>query len=115
MIRCTKLFKKKRLLAGVGLILAGLTLIGIFFLHEPSRELTRTEMQKLLEAGALSQAQVTPTPYSGIYRVEAHLKRGGRTEKAFITTHLDESQVKMIFSEAGVKVEMPGSGMRGQW
>ena len=98
------ILRNKRLVAGLGIILVGLGLIAVFLFHVPSREITRVEMEQLLASGALSKARITPTPYPGMYQVEAVLKPAGKSEKLFITTHLDEPQVKKLLDESGVRV-----------
>src|SRR5437660_1691321 len=110
-----KLLKNRRLMAGLGLILTGLLLICVFLLRAPSRELTRSELAELLQKGSLSTAVVVPTPYAGIYHIEATLKTNQRREKVFVTTHLDDAQIQKLFAQAGVRVEMPGAGVHGQW
>jgi cell division protease FtsH len=110
-----RILKNTRLVAGLVLATLGLILLSLFMLRTPSREITRVEMQSLLAAGSLSKAILVPTPYSDIYHVEGIVHKAGRSEKVFITTHLDESQVKKFFSEKGVRVEMPGASLRGQW
>jgi cell division protease FtsH len=47
--------------------------------------------------------------------VEGNRKANGKLERVYITTHLDEAQVKSLFGQKGVQVDMPGSGVRGQW
>jgi cell division protease FtsH len=57
----------------------------------------------------------SPTPYAGIYHVEGTRKAAGKSERVFVTTHLDETQVKSLFEQSGLKVDLPGQGLRGQW
>ena len=111
-----KYFKNINVLAGLALILLGAGLFTAYFLRTPSRELTRTELAGLLESKTLLEASVKPTPYAGIYLVEGKNKTaGGTLEKVYLTTHLDESQVKNVFNQSGIKVDLPGAGLRGQW
>jgi cell division protease FtsH len=110
-----KRLKTPYCIGGLSLILVGLVILATWFFHTPSREMTRQEMEQLIEAKGLVDGQVIPTPYAGIYRIEGTRLAGGVKEKVFITTHLDEAQVKGLFGQKGVKVEMPGAGMRGQW
>jgi len=102
-------------MAGLGVILMVLVFLGIFVFHVPSREITLAEMDTLVTSGALTKTIVVPTPYAGIFHVEGVLQKGKGTEKVFITTHLDDAQVKKFFAEKGVRVEMPGTSLRGQW
>ena len=110
-----KLLKNTRFLAGVGLLIAGLIGIAIYLFHTPAREITRAELTQLLESGNLGSPIVVPTPYQGIYHLEATLKGRAKNEKVFITTHLDESQIQKLFAQNSLHVEMPGAGLRGQW
>jgi cell division protease FtsH len=110
-----KHLKKKRTILGLGLaIIIGAGFFVATWKRIPSREITRAELTRLLESKAITEGQVAPTPYSGIYYVEAVMKHGTRSERVFVTTHLDESQVKSLFAASGVKVSLPGQG-RAQW
>jgi cell division protease FtsH len=111
-----KHLKNKKKIVGLCLAL----IVGAGFLvasrnRVPSREITRAELTRLLDTKAITEGQVAPTPYTGIYYVEAVLKHGHRSERVFVTTHLDETQVKSLFAESGVKVALPGQGLRAQW
>jgi cell division protease FtsH len=111
-----KHLKNKKIIVGLCLAL----IVGAGFLvaswnRVPSREITRAELTRLLDTKAITEGQVAPTPYTGIYYVEAVLKHGHRSERVFVTTHLDETQVKSLFAESGVKVALPGQGLRAQW
>ena len=110
-----KLLKNRSVLGGVGLILVGLVVILVCVLKAPPQELARVELEQMLSANQIKEGRVTPTPYAGIYRVEGTRQHEGKAEKFFITTHLDEAQIKSLFAQPGVKVEMPGQGVRGQW
>lgn len=110
-----KHFKNFRFIAGISLILVGVGLIAGYFLHTPARELGRAELQELLAQGQITEANAMPTPYAGFYRIEGTLKKDHKTEKFYVTTHLDEAQVKGLFGQAGIKIAMPGQGLRGQW
>src|SRR5260370_3679060 len=113
--RYLKYFKTPYLVSGVGLILAGSILITAWLCHVPAHEITQAQLQGLIESNGLTGGQVTPTPYAGIYHVEGNRKVNGKPERIYITTHLDEAQVKSLFGQKGVRVDMPGSGVRGQW
>src|SRR4051794_2297774 len=119
-----KYFKNLKLvIPGALLILAGTGSIGYGLSHRtPSREINRVELDQLIEAKAIANGRVTPTPYPGIYNVEGthnvgkgiH-KAGQRTEKIYISTHLDEAQIKALLAQNTTKVEMPGQGIKGEW
>jgi cell division protease FtsH len=111
------------LLGGLLLLLAGVGGIVYGVAHRtPNREINRGEFEQLMQANAITEGRVTPTPYPGIYFLEGvhHVgrgihKAGEKIEKVYITTHLEESQVKAFLAQNTTKVEMPGGGMRGQW
>ncbi|MCL4180915.1 MAG: AAA family ATPase [Verrucomicrobia bacterium] len=106
--------KNTKLLAGSALLVTGLTLLGIWCFQTPSREITRGELEQMVEANTLRDGSVRPTPYAGIYRVEGNHNLSGKSERVFLTTHLDEAQIKTLFDQSRAKVEIPGQGS-GQW
>ncbi len=111
-----KLLKNTKFLAGIILILAGLTLISIWAFHSPAREISRAELQQLIDTKGLLDGEVAPTPYPGFYAVQG--KRavpGKKAERVYITTHLDEAQAKALFAQTGTKINLPGQNMRGAW
>src|SRR5436190_17668934 len=108
-----KYVKNTKVVLGSALIALGVTILLIWFFHSPSREITRAELQQLLEAKALQRLVASPTPYAGIYHVEGTRKAAGKSERVFVTTHLDETQVKSLFEQSGLKVDLPGQGLRG--
>src|SRR3954454_16820229 len=110
-----KLLKNAWFVSGVGLVFLGITLVSAYCLRTPASEITRGELEQLIAAKGISEGSVTPTPYSGIYQVEGVRNSGGKSGKFYVTTHLDEGQVKALFAERGIKVDMPGQGARGQW
>jgi len=109
-----KLSKNAKLVSGIGLALFGLSLILIYLLRSPAHEITLTELDQLIQARGITHGQVIPTPYAGIYHVEGTRQAGGKPQNFSITTHLDETQIASLFAQAGMKVEMPGEGMRRQ-
>ena len=109
-----KILKNPKFLAGLGLIVVA-AIIALVCLRSPAKEISRSELEQLILAKAINQGRVTPTAYAGIYRIEGNRKAGDKAEKVFITTHLDEAQLKTLFEQKEVKVEMPGAGLRGQW
>jgi cell division protease FtsH len=102
-------------IAGLSLIALGVAMIAAYFLHTPSREISRTELTSLIEQKQIADGHVTPTPYAGIYQVEGRHQVNGHAERFYVTTHLDEAQVHSIFEQNAVKIDMPGQGLRGQW
>ena len=105
----------KKLIAGATLIVLGIALVLAWFFHVPAREITRAELDNLLGANTLSEVVATPSAYAGIYHIEARHKSANQLEKVYITTHLEESEVKRLFEHPGLKVDLPGQGLRGQW
>lgn len=110
-----KFLKKRWFIITSCSVLALITVLAICFSQTPTREITRDELNQYLVSRTLQSGRATPTPYAGIYRVEGTHKKNIGAEKVYITTHLDEAQVKAVFEQAGLKVEIPGSGFRGQW
>jgi len=112
-----KHFKNPKLLViGIILVLLGAAMIGgALYLRSSSKEISRVELEQLIEAKGITDAQVIPSPYPGIYRVEGTRKIDGKAQNFYVTTHLDEAQVKGVFAQNGVKVEIPGQGLKGQW
>jgi len=110
-----KFLKNTKLVAGSALIVTLLTLLGIWGFRPPSREITRAELDQFVQKKVLTEGRVMPTPYAGIYFVEAKRKLPGNSEKVFLTTHLDEAQIKVLSDQSWVKVAIPDQGIRGQW
>jgi cell division protease FtsH len=110
-----KRLKHFKLIISLTLFALGCGLIAAFFLRTPSHEITRAELTQLIQQNQVSDGQAIPTPYNGIYRIEGTRKVNGKTEKFYVTTHLDDAEAKALFAQNGVKIEMPGQGMRGQW
>jgi cell division protease FtsH len=110
-----KFLKNYKLLAGLALVVFGSLLIAVALLRTPAHEITRSELQALIQSGGLQDGKVIPTPYAGIYGVEGKRLKNGKTEKIRLTTHLDETQVTALSNQPAVKVTVPGSDMRAQW
>jgi cell division protease FtsH len=110
-----KRFKNKWFLSGFCLVLIGLGILSVALLHQPSQEIGRADFETLLQAKAIVFGHIAPTPYSGIYYVEGKRSDTHPNTKFYLTTHLDEAQVKSLFSQQGIKVELPGAGIKGQW
>jgi cell division protease FtsH len=108
--------KNTKLLVGTALLVTALTLLGLwgFRTPAPSREITRAELEQFIAAKSLTDGRVRPTSYAGIYRVQGQLNLPGKSERVFLTTHLDDTQIKAIFDQSWAKVEIPGQGS-GQW
>ena len=110
-----KFLKNTKLVTGSALIVTGLTFLGIWCFRTPSREITRAELEQFAQAKALTDGRVMPTPYAGIYFVEGKHKLPGNSERVFLTTHLDEAQIKALSDQSWAKVAIPDQGVRGQW
>ncbi|MBC8095303.1 MAG: ATP-dependent zinc metalloprotease FtsH [Akkermansiaceae bacterium] len=105
--------KRLKLLGGVALILLGLGLIAAAVFKMPSHEITRAELSQLIDQKQIVEGRAVPSAFTGIYRVEGTRKIAGRTEKFYVTTHLDAAEAKAMFAQSAVKIDMPGSG--AQW
>jgi cell division protease FtsH len=110
-----KYLKNVKVVIGISLILAGLAMITAWFFHVPAREISRAEFEQLLNANSVFEPVVAPSPYNGIYHVTGRHKLANKVEKIYITTHLDEGEIKRLFDQKGLKVDLPGEGLRGQW
>ena len=110
-----KYLKNPWLVSATGCFLLGLACFTGFFLHTPAKELTPPEFERLLASNELGQTTLSPTPYAGFYRVEGTRKSAGKPAKFYITTHLEDAQVKLLLEKQDAKIDMPGAGLRGQW
>ncbi len=110
-----KRLKKFKLIIGLSLLTLGCGLVAAYLLRTPSHEITRAELSQLIEQKQITSGHAIPSPYNGIYLVEGTRTVNGNNEKFYVTTHLDDTEVKALFAQNGVKIEMPGAGMRGQW
>ncbi len=109
-----KYLKNTKVVAGIGLIFLGVSLLLTSVFRVPSREITFPEFERLLGQKSLQRIEVIPTPYAGIYHIEAR-HPGKHKENVYVTTHLGEAQAQQLLAQAGVKIEIPGMSLRGQW
>lgn len=105
----------RKVVAGLILVLCGISLILVWCFHVPAREITRAELQQCLQAGSLVSPVVTPSPYPGIYHLSGRHQQGNKSERVYLTTHLDEAEAARFFNQNGLKVDLPGEGLRSQW
>jgi cell division protease FtsH len=119
-----KFFRNPYFLIGIAVILAGIGLIvtSLLQFRDSPKEISRAELEQLIANKGLIDGRVAPTPYPGVYQVEGKRKvgtgirkAGTQTERIFISTHLDEAQIKSLLEPTSTKMEMPGQSMRGQW
>jgi cell division protease FtsH len=110
-----KYLKNPWLISAAGCFLVAIICFAAYLLHSPSKELTPLEFERLLDSNELAKTWLTPTPYAGFYQVEGTRKLAGKSQKFYITTHLEEAQVKLLLDKQGAKIDMPGQGMRAQW
>jgi cell division protease FtsH len=111
-----KISKGFRLLIG-GLLCLAITTLFIGFWKAPaSHDVTRAQLDLFLKSRLIQEASVTPTVYSGIYEVEGTYKLSSASEPEHftITTRLDESQIKSLVAQAGVKIDVPGKSNKAQ-
>jgi cell division protease FtsH len=109
-----KFLKNTKLMVGSALLMTGLTLLGIWCFRTPSREITRAELDQFVQAKTLADFRVRPTTYAGIYHLEGKHKLSGNSERVFVTTHLDDAQIKTLFDQSWATVEIPDQSI-GQW
>lgn len=110
-----KLLKNVKFHAALGVLVAALVVTLTLWLRQPVTEISRNELQDLLGAKSLTEGRLTPTPYDGVYHVEAVRQVQGKSSKVRVTTHLDEAQLKALLAVSGAKMAVPGQGLKGQW
>jgi ATP-dependent metalloprotease FtsH len=109
-----KFSRKTKLIAGIALIVIGISTLAAGIFYKPAREISRSELSQLIEQKQIVEGRAIPSTYSGIYRVEGKSKVDGKTEKFFAITHLNEAEAKALFAQSAVKIDMPGQG-KAQW
>ena len=107
--------KNWKFVAGLSLIVVSLCAVSVGLLRTPEREISRAELESLIQSKGISKGRVMPTPYGGIYHIEGTKKIGGKVEKFYVTTHLGETEIKSLIDQSAVKTEIPGLGASGQW
>lgn len=85
-----------------------------YWLMLPSDEITRTQLEQLIREKLIIEGTVTPSPYPGFYHLEGKSKLGGKPKSFSLTTHLEADEVKNLFAQPEVKIEVPGMGLKGQ-
>ena len=107
--------KNSKFIAGIALVILGLGLFAGVFIRTPAHEITRAQLVDLIQQQQIIKGAAIPTPYERIYRVEGTRKTAKGIERFFVTTHFDETELKSLFAQSGIKIDMPGQGFRGQW
>lgn len=110
-----KHLKKAKIVLGLTLVLFGIGWIAAGPLRAPSRETAPAELHRLAAAGELAGGKLVPTPYPGIYRVEAKRKTSTGAEEIYATAHFDDAQVKDLVTAGGLRIQIPGQNLRAQW
>ena len=110
-----KRLKNWKVVAGISLVLIGLIALTVGILHTPEHEISRVELDTLIQSKGISHGRIIPTPYAGIYHIEGTRKAAGKEDKFYINTHLGEAEFKAVIDQSAVKTEIPGLGMTGQW
>src|SRR5205807_1604078 len=100
---------------GAGLIAIALTILVVFLVRTPTREIGKAEFERLVGAKVLKDGQLTPTPYAGIYSFEARHKANGHVENVYISTHLEDYQIRQLLETGQARLDIPGQGVRAQW
>src|SRR4051812_45265802 len=85
-----------------------------YWLTLPSDEITRAQLDQLVREKLILEGAVTPTPYPGFYHLEGKSLSAGKPRNFSLTTHLESAEVKDLFAQPQVKVEVPGMGLKGQ-
>lgn len=99
--------KTLRYFVVIGLLAVGIGSIAYSFKFKKP-ETTHSELAQWISENTITEAKVTPTPYTGIYSVEGTRKVSGKAETFNITTHLEPDEAKALFAKNSVKVEIPG-------
>jgi len=111
-----KRLKNLRVIAGIGLFLIGLVLLAVYLSKAPGHEISPAELSELIQQKQIVESSVIPAPmYTGIYQIEGVRRLAGRTEKIYLTAHLDDEELKSLLAQGKTKLEMPSQGMRSQW
>src|SRR5690349_14649945 len=97
-----KRLKNLKLILGLSLIVVGCGLAAAYFLHTHSHEITRAELSQLIAQKQITDGYAYPSAFNGIYNVEGTRTVNGKTEKFYVTTHLDDAEVKTLFAQNGV-------------
>jgi cell division protease FtsH len=100
----------------LGAVLVGLA-VGYYYLHLPSHEITRAKLSELIQGKKIVQGVVLPTAYAGIYTVEGDFRENStaKSQPFKVTTHLDDAQIKELFSVSGISIDASGSSSKSQW
>ena len=110
-----KITKKIKWAMTLGLLTMAAVITLALVSRPAQHELSRAELGQLRQTRALVNGRIAPMPYASIYQIEGIRQVDGKPQKVFITTHLDDAQIKALFEQPGVKVDVPGQGLRGQW
>src|SRR5689334_9511113 len=104
-----KRFKHPRIIV-VALVLLTLVLGAAmgWWLTLPSDEITRPQFEQLVRDKLIVEGTVTPSPYPGFYHLEGKCKSSGKPKSFSLTTHLESDEVKGLFAQPEVKIEVPG-------
>src|SRR5256885_14123226 len=107
-----KISKRLRFIAGALLTLALTAVIISLCRTTPSHEISRAQLEKLIQQKLISRASVTPSMYTGIYEVDGAFRQSARSQpQPFnITTRLEEAQIKALLEQPAIKIEVPGKG-----
>jgi cell division protease FtsH len=98
-----------------GLMAIVLTLSSVYFFRTPTREISKAEFERLATARELKDGQLAPTPYAAIYSFEARHKAKGHAENVYLSTRLEDYQVRQLLESGQARLDLPGTGLRAQW
>ena len=80
-----------------------------------SHEITQARFEQLLQGKLITEAKLTPTPYAEIYRIQGSWAAGGKPEAFAITTRVEPEQLKSLFAQPSVSIQLPHPGAGAQW
>jgi cell division protease FtsH len=98
-----------------GLMAIVLTLSSVYFFRTPAREISKAEFERLATARELKDGQLAPTPFAAIYSFEARHKAKDHAENVYLSTRLEDYQVRQLLESGQARLDLPGTGLRAQW
>src|SRR5437870_477477 len=99
----------------VGLAVAGLSCFAIFYFRPVTKEISKAELQKLVQSKAIKDGRAAPTPYAGIFAIEGKRKVKEQTQIFYVSTHFEDYEIRQLLESGQIKLDLPGQGMRAQW
>jgi cell division protease FtsH len=108
--------KKIIIAVSVLLLLASGVLFALPKSASEPEEISRTKLEQLIKANAISSAEITPRAYSDIYSIKGVYQNNSQAGpvRFTVTTHLPDSQIDALLAKESVKIEMPKTSTRAK-